>query len=336
MMNKTNIIRKCTLCLTAMLCINLLACDRASDYNAETTSTELAETQGDTLPEPTTTTMEETATIKETKTISPETVAPATKETVKPTVKETLKPTQPAPTETYTLGNGAGINGGDIVGNCVCNKKALPIYAVSTGSKCIALSFNTAWGAGDIVQILDILDKYNIKTTFFMTGDWVVRYPDMVKEIHKRGHDLGSHGLNHVRMSKISIAMQQKEITTLTTTVRNLTGYEMFLFRPPYGDYNSTVVNTIYGCNYYPIQWSVDSLDWKNYGADNLINTVTKHSKLKNGAIIQFHNDTQYTASTLETIIQRLQQDGYTILPVSQLIIKSNFHMGGDGTQYSN
>jgi polysaccharide deacetylase family sporulation protein PdaB len=246
----------------------------------------------------------------------------------------------------------SGIGGGNIHGDCVAGKKSLPIYCVdcisklknktanendtsdsSENVKYAALSFDAAWGADDTIRILDILDKYNVKVTFFMTGGWVDAYPDMVKEIYARGHDLGNHSQNHKEMSKLSVSEQKQEIQSVTESVRNLTGYDMFLFRPPYGDYNSTLINTAYSLNYYPIQWSVDSLDWKDYGVSSIIKTVTEHKALDNGAIILMHNGAKYTADALETVITTLQSNGYTLVPISELIIKENFHMDGTGKQ---
>lgn len=203
----------------------------------------------------------------------------------------------------------------------------------ASGEKYISISFDAAWGADDTIQILDILDKYNVKTTFFMTGGWVDNYPDMVKEIYSRGHDLGNHSQNHKQMSKLTAEQQKEEIMKVSATVKELTGYDMFLFRPPYGDYNNTLINTVYSCNYYPIQWSVDSLDWKDYGVDSIIKTVTKHKKLDNGAIILMHNGAKFTAQALEDVIKGLQEQGYTIVPISQLIIRENFHMDVNGMQ---
>lgn len=233
-----------------------------------------------------------------------------------------------------------GIGGGNIKGNCIYGKRALPIYSVeytnggsSGNSKYISLSFDAAWGDEDTLQILDILDKYNIKVTFFMTGGWVSAYPDMVKEIYSRGHDLGNHSENHKEMSKLSVPEQKEEIQKVTDKVKELTGCEMFLFRPPYGDYNSTLITTAYSLNYYPIQWSVDSLDWKDYGTENIINTVTRNKDLGNGAIILMHNGAKFTAKALESVITNLINQGYTFIPISELIIKQDFHMDGTGRQ---
>lgn len=153
-----------------------------------------------------------------------------------------------------------GIGGGSIEGDCQAGKKALPIYCVDTEEKKISISFDAAWGADDTIKLLDILDKHNVKTTFFMTGGWVSTYPDMVQEIYARGHDLGNHSENHKEMSKLSASAQKEEIMSVHNKIKELTDYDCFLFRPPYGDYNSELINTVYGCNHYPVQWDVDTL----------------------------------------------------------------------------
>ena len=230
---------------------------------------------------------------------------------------------------------GSGIGGGDIYGNAVAGKKSLPIYCVKhdDSEKCISISFDASWGADDTIEILNTLDKYNVKATFFMTGGWVDSYPDMVKEICSRGHDLGNHSHNHKQMSKLSASEQKDEIMYVTDKVKELTGYNVFLFRPPYGDYNSTLINTVYGCNHYPIQWNIDSLDWRDYGVENIIKTVTNHKALGNGTIILMHNGAKYTAKALGTVIETLQSQGYTFIPISEMIIRDNFHMDGTGRQ---
>ena len=97
-----------------------------------------------------------------------------------------------------------------------------------------------------------------------MTGGWVKNYPDDVKAILAAGHDLGNHGENHKNMSQISNSEKTEELMQVHKKVKELTGYEMYLFRPPYGDYDNDVVRTATQCGYYTIQWDVDSLDWKD------------------------------------------------------------------------
>ena len=115
--------------------------------------------------------------------------------------------------------------------------------------------------------------------------------------------------------------------------VKELTGCEMDLFRPPYGDYDNTVILTAKKLGYYTIQWDVDSLDWKDYGADSIIRTVTEHKHLGNGSIILCHNGAKYTAQALDAMLTRLKDMGYEIVPVSELIIREDYHMNTEGRQ---
>lgn len=216
------------------------------------------------------------------------------------------------------------------------NGRELPIYCVQTDEKKVALSFDAAWGNEDTQQILDILAKYNVHVTFFMTGGWVENYPDDVKRIYEAGHDLGNHSETHPNMSRLSDEEQKQEIMAVHEKVKELTGVEMELFRPPYGDYNNAVVLNARACGYYPIQWDVDSLDWKDYGAESIIDTVVNHKNLQNGSIILCHNGAKYTAQALEQVICGLQEKGYEIVPISELIYREDYHMDVTGRQIKN
>lgn len=213
------------------------------------------------------------------------------------------------------------------------NGRELPIYSVETDKKQVALSFDAAWGNEDTAAILDILKKHNLHVTFFMTGGWVKEYPEDVKAICEAGHDLGNHSENHKNMSQLSDEQCKEEIMKVHERVKELTGKEMELFRPPYGDYNNNVILDVQACGYYPIQWSVDSLDWKDYGVNSIVDTVLNNEELKNGAIILMHNGAKYTKDALEEVITGLEEKGYEIVPVSQLIYKDKFHMDVTGRQ---
>lgn len=214
------------------------------------------------------------------------------------------------------------------------NERKLPIYCVDTDKPRVAISFDAAWGNEDTQILLDILAKYNVKTTFFMTGGWIESYPDDVKKIAEAGHDLGNHSENHKQMSQLSAEECKTEIMTPHEKVKELTGKDMMLFRPPYGDYNNTLIETANSCNYHVIQWSVDSLDWKDYGADNIVDTVLNHKALEDGAIILMHNGAKYTKDALERVITGLQDKGYEIVPISQLIYTGKYHMDVTGKQF--
>ena len=110
----------------------------------------------------------------------------------------------------------------------------------------------------DTQKILDILKKNDVHVTFFMTGGWVNSYPDDVKAIDKAGHELGNHSENHKQMSTLSASECKDEIMKVHEKVKELTGKDMCVFRPPYGDYNDNLINVVKECGYNAIQWDVD------------------------------------------------------------------------------
>ena len=213
------------------------------------------------------------------------------------------------------------------------NSKELPIYCVDAKERKVALSFDAAWGNEDTGVILDILDKHDVKVTFFMTGGWVEKYPEDVKAIYEAGHDLANHSENHKQMSKLGFDQCVDEVMKVHTKVLELTGENMCLFRPPYGDYNDNLIKALESCGYYTIQWSVDSLDWKDYGAANIVKTVLNHKNLQNGAIILMHNGAKYTKDALEEVIVGLKEMGYEIVPISELIYTDNYKIDHTGMQ---
>lgn len=211
--------------------------------------------------------------------------------------------------------------------------RELPIYCVQTDAPKVALSFDAAWGNEDTRELLKILKQHKVHVTFFMTGGWINSYPEDVKAILKDGHDLGNHSQNHKNMSQLSETEIEQELKGPHDAVKKLTGYEMFLFRPPYGDYDNEVITVAKKCGYYSIQWDVDSLDWKNYGIESIIDTVCGHKHLGKGSIILCHNGAKYTAKALDTMLTKLKEAGYEVVPISELIYREDYHIDSEGRQ---
>lgn len=212
-------------------------------------------------------------------------------------------------------------------------ERKLPIYCVDTDEKKVAISFDAAWGADDTDELLRILKENDVKTTFFMCGYWVNDYPEEVKKIAADGHDLGNHSATHPHMSQLTKEQIKGELTNAHNDVKNLTGVDMQLFRPPFGEYDNNVIEVAQELGYYTIQWDIDSLDWKEFGVENEINQVLNHKHLGNGSIILFHNDAKYTPQALDRIIKGLKEKGYEIVPISELILKDNYEMNHEGRQ---
>lgn len=209
--------------------------------------------------------------------------------------------------------------------------RLLPIYRVGCDKKRLSFSFDAAWGSEKTPLILDILDRYNLKTTFFLVGFWIEDYPEMAKEIVKRGHEIGNHSSTHPRMSRLSEQEIWKELEHTHKIIKDYTGFEAELFRPPFGDYNNRLIETCEKFGYKVIQWDVDSLDWKDLSASAIADRVLK--RVKKGSIVLFHNNGKNTPQALISIIENLQTQGYEIVPVSQLIIKHNYYIDNNGEQ---
>lgn len=167
-----------------------------------------------------------------------------------------------------------------------------------------------------------------------MTGGWIEKYPEDVKAIYKAGHELGNHSENHKQMSTLSAEQCKEELRKPHEKVKKLTGYNMKVFRPPYGDYNDTLVEAVAESGYSCIQWDVDSLDWKDYGTESILSTVLNHKHLGNGSIILCHNGAKYTAQALEQLIDGLQKKGYTFVKMSDLIYTKNYEIDTEGRQH--
>ena len=211
----------------------------------------------------------------------------------------------------------------------------LPIYSVDIGDeKKISVTFDSAWGTEDLADILQILEKHHCIATFFVTGDWAEKNPEAITSISDAGHLIGNHSDNHKHMTQLSKDEMIAEIKGCHEKIKQLTGKDMIFFRAPYGDYNEAVVEAAKRCDYYTIQWDVDSLDWKDYGADAIINTVCEHKALTGGSILLLHNGSKYTKDALDSMLSKLEQNGYTFISLGDLIIRDNYEIDHAGKQH--
>ena len=214
----------------------------------------------------------------------------------------------------------------------LARKRELPVYSVDRDDGKIAISFDAAWGGEKTIKILDILDENGVKATFFLVDIWTQRFPELVKEIAARGHEIGNHSTTHPKMSSLSREKIAQELEVMSTNVERLIGQRPTLFRPPYGDYNNDVVLTARQNGYEVIQWSVDSLDWKNKGVQPLIDRATKN--VKSGDIVLFHNDSQYIVEALPTILRSYREQGLTAGPVSSVLLPGQTTIDPQGKQH--
>jgi len=211
-------------------------------------------------------------------------------------------------------------------------KRLVPIYKVDTERQAVAISFDASWGAEYTLDILNTLDAYGIKSTFFLVNIWLQDYPDLAKEIVARGHEIGLHSESHPHFTSLSGEQMKEEVTSNAEMVRQVTGYDSKLFRPPFGDYDNRVMRTVEDLGYQVIQWSVDSLDWRNLSADEITARVLK--KIGPGDIVLFHNNGLHTAEALPGILTQLKEKGLEVIPISELIYSGDCYTDQDGVQH--
>ena len=154
----------------------------------------------------------------------------------------------------------------------------------------------------------------------------------MVKEIFARGHEIGNHSNTHPQMSKLEEEGIREELRMMSDKVEKLTGVRPTLFRPPYGDYNDRVIQVARAEGYEAVQWSIDSLDWKDRGTQDIIKRCTY--KVENGDIVLFHNDSNDIVNALPTVIQHYQGLGFTIIPVGQIVLDGDYTIDVQGKQH--
>ena len=209
--------------------------------------------------------------------------------------------------------------------------RLVPIYSVEREEKIVSISFDCAWGVEHTDEILKALKVGDVHATWFMVEFWTEKYPEYVKKIDEAGHEIGTHSSTHSYMSKQNSEEIKLELTTSSEAIKNITGKEVNLFRPPYGDYDDELIKTASELGYYSIQWDTDSLDWKDLSATDIAMRVI--NGVKNGSIILMHNNGLHTAEAVPIIISTLKNKGYSFVPIGELIYKENYTINGMGRQ---
>ena len=216
------------------------------------------------------------------------------------------------------------------------SSKKHPIYSVDKSEKVAAVTFDVNWAEKDyLYSILDTLDKYNVKGTFFIMGGWVDYSEENVKklkDIKERGHEIGNHSYKHPQFSTISKEKISEELKKTSDVIEKYTNERPTLMRFPSGDYNDKAVSAVTKEGYIPIQWDTDSVDWKELGLD--IEYKRVKNNLKPGSIILFHNNAKYTNENLDRILNEFISEGYKFITAGELIYKEDYSINDNGVQY--
>lgn len=192
-----------------------------------------------------------------------------------------------------------------------------PVCRLQTEENKVALTFDAAYGDGEIQDILDILEAHQVRAAFFVTGTWAAEHPEAVRQIALSGQEIGSYGEHYTDLTVRSAREITEELSSAKEQIQDLTGIRVSLFRPPYDSYNQTVLAAAARAGYQTISWTIDSEDWKDYGAESIISSVLQSPELAGGAIIRLHAGAKYTADALGNLICGLEERGYEFVAVS-------------------
>lgn len=201
--------------------------------------------------------------------------------------------------------------------------RRVPIYKVERPDRKLSISFDATWGVDQTDELLGILDENGVKTTFFLAGYWAERYPDYVRKIVERGHEIGNHSFEHPHFNRLSKEQIRSDLKRNHDLIKELTGTDSFLFRPPFGEYSNKVIEVAEELGYFTIQWSIDSLDWKDVSADFMVNRVME--KAGPGEIVLFHNAGRHTPEAVRVLLPKLKAAGYEVVPISELIYREDY-----------
>jgi len=192
----------------------------------------------------------------------------------------------------------------------------LPIYKGTSKDK-VSLMINVYWGTEYIEPMLDVLDSYEIKTTFFLGGSWVERNHNEAREIVRRGHEVGNHGYFHKDHKALSRQANKNEILNCHKIVKSVLGVDMQLFAPPSGSFSADTLDIAEEIGYNTIMWSLDTIDWRDKDVSLIIKRATE--KASGGDLILMH-PTKETLEALPNIIDKLQVKGLTVTKVSEIL----------------
>lgn len=200
----------------------------------------------------------------------------------------------------------------------VTTMKAQPIYQGDPNYKKMALTFNVDWGEEYLPDMLEILKSNNVKATFFVTGRFAAKFPQLVQKIAAEGHEIGNHGYSHPHPDKISKRENQNEIKKAEAEIIKTCGVKTTLFAPPYGEHKPHVVEAAEEIGYKTILWTIDTIDWdKSRQPEVIYEKVIKSAQ--NGAIVLMH-PTDRTVLALEKMIRTLQEQEYDLVTVSEIL----------------
>lgn len=198
------------------------------------------------------------------------------------------------------------------------------VACIDTREKLCSLTFDDGPDPALTPLVLDILRKHDVKASFFLLGKNAAKYPEIVKQIAQDGHDIGNHTMTHARLSQSSEHKTLKEIRLTQNILQGITGQAPHMIRPPRGKFSreqEELVMAHFGFpRDYVITWDVCTYDWEGLPEAQLLELVRQ--EVRPGSILLFHDVCHCITRSLEAVILELKEQGYSLIPVSELLTK--------------
>ena len=184
-----------------------------------------------------------------------------------------------------------------------------------------------------VPAILDILDAYGVKITFFVTGQFAAANPDLVRAMAERGHEVANHSWSHADFDTLNRDEIYSELTRTSDLLEAITGQPVTLFRPPYGHCSSQTHSIVSALGMTPVRWTHESMDArKEASRENSLKFSTRN--MQGGSIILTHTSASCTVAVLDQILQFYQDNGFEVVPVSQLLLSDGAYVDEQGIQH--
>lgn len=186
----------------------------------------------------------------------------------------------------------------------------------------VAITFDDGPIPQMTAQYLEVLDKLNVRATFFMIGQSINQYPEIARKVVRFGSEIGSHSWRHIRLDELTAEEIETDLRLAENQMQINLGRQVKLFRPPYGGRDETVLAVAKELGYQVILWDVDPRDWENPPPEQTVAHILGH--VQPGSIILLHEGHPNTLKALPIIIQKLRERGLEPVPVSELLSPTN------------
>lgn len=192
-----------------------------------------------------------------------------------------------------------------------------PIYIGDTQEKAVALMFNVDWGEEVIPELLQVLQEKKVKATFFVSGRFAKKFPEIILKIASEEHEIGNHGYSHPYPNKLTLEQNMDEITSTEKVFQELKIKIAKIFAPPYGEHGKAVLQAADSLDYKTIMWTLDTIDWQDPSPEVILRRILP--KVDHGSLILMHPK-NCTLQALPTLIDSLHKEGYLFKKVTEIV----------------